>query len=42
MLFSHGNPNSCGTNKVNCTVFCTVPDPLGRFVISKVQVDDKV
>ena len=47
MLFSHGDPNSCGTailinNKVNCTVLTTVPDPLGRFVISKVQVDDKV
>ena len=47
MLFSHGKSNSCGTailinNKVNCTVLCTVPDPLGRFVISKVQVDDKV
>ena len=47
MLFSHGSPNSCGTailinNKVNCTVLCTVPDPLGRFVISKVQVDEKV
>jgi len=47
MLFSHGTPNSCGTatlidNKANCTVLCTVPDPLGHFIISKVQVDDKV
>ena len=47
MLFSHGSPNSCGTailinNKANCTVLCTVPDPLGRFIISKVQVDNKV
>ena len=23
-------------------MLCTVPDPLGRFVISKVQVDNKV
>ena len=23
-------------------MLCTVPDPLGRFIISKVQVDDKV
>ena len=47
MLFSYGSPNLCGTtilinNKANCTVLCTVPDPLGRFIISKVQVDDKV
>ena len=47
MLFSHGSPNSCGTailinNKANCTVLCTVLDPLGRFIISKVKVDDKV
>ena len=27
---------------MNCTLLYTVPDPLGRFVISKVQVDDKV
>ena len=26
---------------MNCKVLCTVPDPFGRFVISKVQVDDK-
>ena len=36
MLFSHGKSNSCGTailinNKVNCTVLCTVPDPLGAL-----------
>ena len=47
MLFSHGSPNSFGTailisNKANCTVLSTIPDPQGRFIISKVQVDDKV
>ncbi|KAL9983202.1 hypothetical protein ACROYT_G005340 [Oculina patagonica] len=47
MLFSHGSPNSCGTailinNKANCTVLSTTPDPSGRFIISKIQVDDKV
>ena len=47
MLFSHGSPNSCGTailinNKANCSVLHTIPDPLGRFVISKIKVDDKV
>ena len=47
MLFSHGSPNSCGTailisNKANCTELSTIPDPQGRFIISKVQVDDKV
>ena len=45
--FSHCIPNSCGTailinNKANCIVLSTVPDPFGRFSISKVQVDDKV
>ena len=29
-------------NKANCTVLCAVLDPLGRLIISKVQVDDKV
>lgn len=29
-------------NKANCIVLSTVPDPFGRFSISKVQVDDKV
>ena len=38
----HVAPAILINNKVNCTVLCTVPDPLGRFVISKVQVDDKV
>ena len=47
MLFSHGSPNSCGTavlinNKANCTVLHTVPYRLGRLIISKIQVDDKV
>ena len=47
MLFSHGSPNSCGTailinNKANCSVLHTIPDPLGRFIISKIKVDDKV
>ena len=47
MLFSHGSPNSCGTailisKKANCTELSTTADPLGRFIISKVQVDDKV
>lgn len=45
--FSHCIPNSCDTailinNKANCIVLSTVPDPFGRFSISKVQVDDKV
>ena len=47
MLSSRGSPNSCGTsilinNKANCTVLCSVSDPLGCFISSKVQVDDKV
>ena len=47
MLFSYGSPNSCGTatlisNKANLTELSTTADPLGRFIISKVQVDDKV
>ena len=44
--FSHGSSNSCGTailfnNNANCTMLSTIPDPLGRFIILKVQVDDK-
>jgi len=47
MLFSHCSPNPCGTailinNKANWAVLCTVSDTLGRFIISKVQVGDKV
>ena len=30
------------SNKANCTELSTTADPLGRFIISKVQVDDKV
>lgn len=45
--FSQGNSNSCGTailvcNYINFTLLSTIPDPLGRFIILKVQVDDKV
>ena len=47
ILFSHGSPNSCGTailirNNTNYSVLSTTRDPLGRFIILKIQIDDKV
>ena len=47
MLFSHGSPNSCGTailisNNTNYKLLSTIPDPLGRFMILKIQINEKV
>ena len=47
MLFSHGSSNSCGTailikNTINYTIISTLSDPLGRYLISKIQIDDKI
>ena len=47
MLSSHGSPNSCGstiliTNNANYTLLSTIPDPSIRFIILKIQADDKV
>ena len=47
MLFSHGSPNSCGTailitNNTNCKLLSTIPDPLGRFIILKIPIEEKV
>jgi len=47
ILFLHGSPNSCGTaisirNNRNYSVLSTTRDPLGRFIILKIQIDDKV
>ena len=35
---------NCNTDQQqgNCSVLHTIPDPLGRFIISKIKVDDKV
>lgn len=38
-FFFHGSPNSCCTtiliaNNTNCTLFSTIPDPLGRVIIN--------
>ena len=46
-FYSHGSPNSCGVmvlirNKFNCTIQNTISDPLGRFIILKVVIEDKV
>ena len=43
----HGSPNSCGTvilirNNTNYSVLSTTRDPQGRFIILKIQIDDKV
>ena len=45
--FSHKRPNSCGTaklirNNTNYSVLSTTRDPLGRSIILKIQIDDKV
>ena len=47
ILFSHGSPNSSGRailirNNTNYSVLSTTRDPLGRFIILKIQIDDKV
>ena len=47
ILFSHGRTNSCGTailfkDSINCTIITTISDPLGRYIISKIQIDDKL
>ena len=47
MLFSHGSPNSCGTavlfsNNTNYKLLSTIPDPLGRLIILKIQINEKV
>ena len=47
ILFLHGRPNSCGTvilirNNTNYSVLSTTRYPLGRFIILKIQIDDKV
>ena len=47
MMFSHGRSDSCGTeilikNTINCTIISTISDPLGRYIIAKIQIDDKL
>ena len=47
MLFTHSSSNSCGTailikNTINCTIMSTISDPLGQYIISKIQIDDKL
>ena len=47
LLLSHGSPNSCGTailirNSFDCTFLSPIIDPSGRYIISKIQVGDKV
>ena len=47
MYCSHGSPNSCGVavlirNGFNCSIQKTIIDPLGRFVVLKVDIEDKV
>ena len=47
MFFSHGSPNSCPTailisNNTNYKLLSTIPDPLGRFIILKIQINEKV
>ena len=47
MVCSHGRPNSCGVvvlirNGFNCSVQKSIIDPLGHFIILKVDIEDKV
>ena len=47
MLYSHGSLNYCGVvvlirNSCNCSVQKFIIDPLGRFIISKVDIEDEV
>ena len=46
-FYSHGSPNSRGVmvlirNKFNCTIQNIVSDPLGRFIVLKVEIEDKI
>ena len=46
-FYSHGSQNSCGVavlirNGFNCTVKKTIIDPSGRFIVLKVDIEDKV
>ena len=47
MVCSHGSPNSCGIvvlirNGFNCSVQKSIIDPMGRFIILKAYIEDKV
>ena len=47
IFYSHGSQNSCGVavlirNGFNCTVKKTIIDPSGRFIMLKVDIEDKV
>ena len=47
IFYSHGSQNSCGVavlirNGFNCTVKKTIIDPSGRFIVLKVDIEDKV
>ena len=47
MFCSHGSPNSCGVavlirNGFNCSVQESIIDPMGRFIILKVEIEDQV
>ena len=46
IFYSHGSQNSCGVavlirNGFNCTVKKTIIDPSGRFIVLKVDIEDK-
>ena len=47
IVYSHGSPNSCGVevlirNGFNCIIHNTIIDPSGRYIILKVDIEDKV
>ena len=47
MFVSHGSPNSCGVavfirNGFDCSIQKTIIDPMGRFIILKMNIEDKM
>ena len=36
------NSTSSVKNTINCTIISTISDPLGRYIIAKIQIDDKL
>ena len=44
---AHGSPNSCGVailveKGVDCSIHSKILDPLGRYVILKAEINDKM
>jgi len=47
IIMAHGSSNSCGVailvkKGVDCTIHSKILDPLGRYVILKAEINDKI